>query len=302
MRCEECQTLVEDYFDGELDEQTISLVAQHINACPSCASLYDRLEREQELYLRYECDAEPAPAFWANVMKRAAQESSPSSQSPSGLRCWFNGILSGFGTPRFSPSLTALIVLVAVGITAILMSYVNTRERVAGPVSVAQREEAPAATFPSSAQEIVRPTSPTVEDEAGEKKGEASVNGQPQLVQTVGGRKANPRLNASVGNAERINRKPSAAGQNRTPDELVREAEQKYVAAIAMLSRDVNRRRSRLDAATIARFERTLSAIDRTIADTRRAARRHPNDPVAAQYMLTAYAKKVDVLREMIGY
>jgi hypothetical protein len=303
MRCEECQTLVEDYFDGELDEQTISLVAQHINACPSCASLYNRLEREQQLYLRYECDAEPAPAFWDTVMSRATQESSPSAQTPSRLRGWFNGILGGFGTPRFSPSLTALIVLVAVGITAILMSYVNTRERVTGPVSVAQRESVPAATIPSPSQaEIVEPTKPTVADEAGEEKREESVNEQPQLVQTVGGRKANTRLNASVGNAGRINRRPSAAGQNRTPDDLVREAEQKYVAAIAMLSRDVNRRRSRLDAETIARFERTLSAVDRNIADTRRAARRHPNDPVAAQYMLTAYAKKVDVLREMIGY
>lgn len=69
-----------------------------------------------------------------------------------------------------------------------------------------------------------------------------------------------------------------------------------------MLSRDVNRRRSRLDAETVARFEQTLAAVNRTIADTRRAARKHPGDPVATQYMLTAYARKVDVLREMVGY
>ena len=87
-----------------------------------------------------------------------------------------------------------------------------------------------------------------------------------------------------------------------TPDQLIREAEQKYLAAISILSRDVNRHRSQLDAETALRFERTLAAIDRTITDTRRAVREHPGDPVAAQYMLTAYAKKVDVLREMIGY
>ena len=42
--------------------------------------------------------------------------------------------------------------------------------------------------------------------------------------------------------------------------------------------------------------------LDRTIADTRKAVRQHPDDPVAVQYMLTAYAKKVDVLREMVDY
>jgi type VI protein secretion system component VasF len=103
-------------------------------------------------------------------------------------------------------------------------------------------------------------------------------------------------------NVERNNSRPSTSGRTPTSDELVREAEQKYVEAIAMLSRDVTRRRSRLDAETAARFERTLAAVNRTIADTRRAVRQHPGDPLAAKYMLTAYAKKVDVLREIIGY
>ena len=43
-----------------------------------------------------------------------------------------------------------------------------------------------------------------------------------------------------------------------------------------------------------------MRALDRTIAETRRAALgRGNNDPVAVQYMLTAYEKKVEVLREM---
>jgi hypothetical protein len=88
----------------------------------------------------------------------------------------------------------------------------------------------------------------------------------------------------------------------KTPDRLVREAEQKYLAAIAMLSRNVERRRSYLDAATLARLDHALASIDRTIADTRKAVRRHPDDPLAAQYMLTAYAKKIDVLREMVDH
>jgi hypothetical protein len=47
-------------------------------------------------------------------------------------------------------------------------------------------------------------------------------------------------------------------------------------------------------------LEEALSSIDRTIAATKRAVRRSPEDPIAVQYMLAAYAKKVDVLREMV--
>jgi hypothetical protein len=64
----------------------------------------------------------------------------------------------------------------------------------------------------------------------------------------------------------------------------------------------MRRHPSRLDADTKARFEGELADIDRTIASTRVAVRRDPNDPVAVQYMLRAYRKKVDVLREMTGY
>jgi hypothetical protein len=39
--------------------------------------------------------------------------------------------------------------------------------------------------------------------------------------------------------------------------------------------------------------------IDNTIAETRRAVRENPDDPIALQYMLSAYAKKIDVLREV---
>ena len=84
-----------------------------------------------------------------------------------------------------------------------------------------------------------------------------------------------------------------------TPAQLVRDAEPKYLTAIAMLSRDVNRRRSQLDPMLLARFDASLAEIDRTIKDTRQVVRGNPEDPIALQYLLAAYSKKVDVLREM---
>jgi hypothetical protein len=65
------------------------------------------------------------------------------------------------------------------------------------------------------------------------------------------------------------------------------------------LSEDVNRKRTRLDPQVAARFDETLATIDRSIAETRRTVLKHGNDPVAVQYMLSAYAKKVEVMREM---
>ena len=82
----------------------------------------------------------------------------------------------------------------------------------------------------------------------------------------------------------------------------MREAEQKYLAAIAILSRDLKIRGSQLDPRLRAQFEGALVAIDRTIAETRQAVRQRPSDPQVVQYMLTAYAKKVEVLQEMASY
>jgi hypothetical protein len=304
MRCEDVRPLVEDYFDGELDEQTNDLMAQHVGLCAACASLYQKLEGEQELYLRYECEAQPAPAFWENVMARAAEERVTHSSGPlSRLQGWFNGLLGGFTAPRFSPSLTALIVLVAIAITIGVMRYNNSPQIADNRASSYRNEGSPTQVFSTQPDEIAREALPSKDDAAAVQKSEPDEGGQPPSVKNSAGRKTRPLLAASKGNNVRVNLKASTAErQPISADELVREAEQKYVEAIALLSRDVNRRRSRLDPQTTARFERTLAAVNRTIADTRRAVRKHPGDPVATQYMLTAYARKVDVLREMASY
>jgi hypothetical protein len=301
MRCEECRDKVEDYFDNELDEQTTDLVAQHLAACRLCANAYGKLEREQELYLQYECEAQASPAFWDNVMARSAQSNTTAQvfQNLSGLRNW----LASFSAPRFSPSLTAFFVLVAIGLTIGVMRYVNSGERSATPaVSISQNVGVPALLPTTTPETAINRANQTQGNETTGEGSKAVVKEQPQIARSGVGRKDSFALAAGRENAGRINRQPQVNGRKPTPDELVREAEQKYVAAIAMLSRDVSSRRSRLDPKMAARFEQTLAAVERTIADTRRAVREHPGDPVAAQYMLTAYAKKVDVLREMASF
>ena len=301
MKCLECLPLVDVYYDGELDEQTAERVTQHMGGCMSCTSYYQKLEGENELYLRYECNAQPMPDFWDNVMVRAAQgKGTGSSRTLSRLRGWFADALGNFSAPRFSPSATALLLLVAIGITVGVMRYLNSREKVDAHVNLSQSEGAQGTVPLPKPNEIDRPTISQRDDGLAERG--SGVSGQPQLVKNRIERKNNAALAVTNGGAGRIGLRPRVYRRKQTPEQLVREAEQNYVMAIAMLSRDVNRRPSRLDRETALRFERTLSAVDRTIADTRRAARKHPGDPVAAQYMLTAYSRKVDVLREMVSY
>jgi hypothetical protein len=309
MKCEECLPLVEEYADGELDGQTNDLVARHLDDCASCASAYRKTLREQELYLRYECDAQAAPTFWENVMARAvaSENNRAQTQTPArgfaSLHGWLRGLLGNFSAPRFSPSLTALMVLLAVGVTAIVMSYLNPKEKSSLQAGVSQEVGAPLASATSSAALPASSTNTNSDNAISGKGSETQVNDKPRIARNDSGVvNRHPLAAKKETTARSLRSRLLAEGQLESPDALIREAEQKYVAAINLLSRDLNRRRSRLDAETAARFERTLVAVDRTIADTRRAARKHPDDPVAAKYVLTAYAKKVDVLREMIGH
>ena len=284
MKCEECQTLIEDYVDGapeKIGQKAGALVNAHIAACSRCAAFREELNREQAIYARYERDVEVTPMLWSSIEARIKQERivQPAAQAAGLFSRLREQMLGMFAAPRLSPALTFALVLIAIAVTVIVMTRLNsggreiannnsnTSVRIAeGAESNANRNSTPPVTGGSEAGgEIARVEAPTV--------------APPTPV----------RVNA-------VRKTPATAP---TPAQLVREAEQKYVTAIAMLSRDVNRKRSQLDPIILARFDSALSDIDRTIKDTRRVVRENPEDPIALQYLLAAYSKKVDVLRGM---
>ena len=87
-----------------------------------------------------------------------------------------------------------------------------------------------------------------------------------------------------------------------TLDQVVRGAEQQYLSAIQILSRDIKRRRAVISPALLSQLETALAEVDRNIAATRRVARERPRDPVAVQYLASAYENKVDLLREVTSW
>jgi Putative zinc-finger len=79
----------------------------------------------------------------------------------------------------------------------------------------------------------------------------------------------------------------------------IRRAEEQYIEAIEVLSAAFSERKDSIDPQVVASFERDVKAIDRNIAASRKAYRARPRDFDLGQYMLTAYARKLEMLQTL---
>ena len=301
MNCEKFLPLLEEYFDGAADERASEEIRAHLRACPACARAYDGLEREQEIYRRFQQEIELPANLWAATQARLAAERAPGpSQRPQRLSAW---LAAAFAAPRLSPALTAALVLLAVGSTALVMRYAQTRAtdpprmEQAQSHSDASNSAQAIAPMPETAAPATLQSARMIAETVTASENaptESSALSAPERIQARAGNRSRPATARAVSLSEPL--RPAS------PEELVREAARTYEAAIAILQRDAEQRRAQLDADTRERFDRALAAIDRTIADTRRAVRDNPGDPVAARYMQAAYVRKIEVLREITDY
>lgn len=301
MKCEDCIGIIEEYFDSELDGRESKKVAEHLTACVGCNEVYESLQQEQQLYVQYERDIEVTSALWQGVQARIKQESVRQETSqPIGmverLRKFFT---ETFQAPRFSPALAAMLVVVAVGATVLVMNYVNSHSinsTVAGG-SNNNNGTAPTNsnnnTGPLPKEEVALGNSNTKDEQTSTPP--TTPEKEPSSVQPT-----HVKSKDYVNNQRPLPiAKASELKPNATAEALLRDAEQKYIAAIAILQRDFDKRRSKLDPQLVAKLDASLASIDRSISETRKAVRQNFDDPVAVQYMLTAYAKKVEVLRDV---
>jgi hypothetical protein len=287
MKCEEALSFIEQYVDGELDDRSARALRAHMASCDPCHLAYEELKREQEIYARYhrDIDVDVSPALWAGVYSRIQAEKAAKSNGI--VTRLHQRISSAFNGPRLSPAWAVMMVLLAVVLTILAMEYIRRADKNPGPqlAGVGSNQVQPVASpSPEPSQTPARVISPGAIAQSQESPTGHGTGRAPEI---------NPEINHAVKRAApRATSKPS-------PEQVVREAEEKQLAAIAVLSKEIDRRRSELDPGVVAKFQVALTAIDRTIAETRQAVHEHPADPVAAQYMLAAYGEKIEVLKEI---
>jgi hypothetical protein len=120
MRCEDCLPLIEEYFDGEVEERTGVRMRAHLSTCATCAAALDALSFEQEIYTRYDRGLEVTPALWARVsaeIARGALPESPAEDRPFLTRLR-DRLATALGALNTRPALASSLALLVVGIIA----------------------------------------------------------------------------------------------------------------------------------------------------------------------------------------
>jgi len=293
MNCEDYLLMFDDYVENELDEKSAAQVLAHIADCPTCAGEYEILRRENQVYSQYFLGVAATPALWANVqadIEKVQRERFPSSN-------FRDRLAKTFGASTFNPAFAAasVVLLIMFGIIVGLIKYKST-ENSFSKETVSQKNDVQ--SLPEKADDAAKNEVSTNEKKDYVSKSEDKIT----IVKVTNRIKKNiSRSDLSKPRNQFVNSKPINPNRRLTNDEIVQKAERQYKGAIAVLSSDIKRRRARMPLNFISQFEQPLADIDRTINETRRAVRAQPNDAVAVQHMTTAYAKKIEMLRTMIG-
>jgi hypothetical protein len=277
MNCELCKNELEDFLYGELDEAVAAGVRAHLVSCALCSLRRDEVERENEIFGQFyeQTSIEPAAEMWEAIRARINSEARGRAliERESG---WLERLRAGAFGWLLAPAalrqaaFSALLIALSVAATTI---YLKLGEK-GGEKFAGNREQAAPTTTPS---QIATPSPST--DVAGP-------NNAPPAPKGV-----RPQIN------------PAATPRRLTDQELmnrqVARAELEYQKAIRLLDRAIAKQRDRLDPGLIKQYESSLALIDDSIAASRRAFRERPDDLTAGQFLLAAYAKKLDLMQDI---
>lgn len=158
MKCADCLPLIEEYVDGELSERETEQVSTHLALCEACAAGVNELEREQEIYARYERETEVAPAMWSALYERIKEEKTETRATVGAftrLQAWFAQTFGASGLLQ-RPALTAAVILIALGIVSVVVIRYLSLSRQAQPVAT-HTEQPPKIQEPGSPNQTIAP-------------------------------------------------------------------------------------------------------------------------------------------------
>jgi len=299
MRCEEVLAQLEDYSYGELGDRVSLRLATHLRDCQTCRRAYEEILKENELYTSYTRDIEVTPAMWEAVRARTVLADgrqlrlSLITRLSNWLRAKFALPAARLATAR---QLAFALALVAATITTTLIvkNYLDGR----GQENPVARQKEVSGHVEQPAKDQQGPAKSQQESSTrGEDRG--AIKGKEQLGPSMA---ISP--SKKPGPNRLIKRKqpesnPSLDSALNIAQQKIQRAEREYLSAINILTQVVNRRKASMDPALLAEYKKNLDIIDRSIEACRIARAKHPNDPVVAEFLLAAYAKKVSLLQEM---
>lgn len=283
MNCERCQTELEDFLYGELRPARAAEIRAHLAACAACSAARAELERESEVFARfYEQTAiEPASEMWQTIRARIGEERLNQSRIENQTG-WLERLRSGtFGwllAPALLRQVAFAILLIALSV-ALTTIYLKRGER-----DEKNLVDSGAKTTPSPAPALVPTPTPSNELAGASEKTRPT----PKASQPAVDRAA----------VDRIVPRPQLTDQELMNRQIAR-AEREYQKAVRMLDQAIAKRRDTLDPALVKEYEASLALIDSSIAASRRALRERPDDPTAGQFLLAAYAKKVELMQDI---
>ncbi|MEY4168603.1 MAG: hypothetical protein RIR52_2427 [Acidobacteriota bacterium] len=268
MLCELVQKALPDFLDGELTGRRGARVQAHLDTCHDCQTVRLKIEAEKAAFLAYyECTAiEPPEGMWMAI-RGGIQASEGSHYIESRPRGWWSRMEEV--TSR-AVSWQALYAVLLIVVSVFATRYVvkpdgGKPSGVANVVSVPKLAEPDSATLSTSSP----PTSPS------------PAAPPPVLPQRL----------------------PVFKERRLTEEEIIRQqiarAEREYQRAVLLLSQAIARRRDTLDPGVVRQYESSLSLIDDSIRQSHRALQEMPNDVGAGQFLLGAYARKIELMQDV---
>lgn len=285
------EAILQSYFDGELSGQQLEGITSHLATCKTCAVTAREIEAETTLLA-----AALAPEFEAAVPTEElrqrldaaiaglqTQRLPVSESSAFSVRGWLQSLVAPLSfTPQRAFGYAGLVLVL--GFAAILGL---TQWRAESPgVNVAATNDPSGITrgklAPPAAVESPSPASGVSETVA---KLPAAATTSPRNAPV----KRRPTLS------------PTTSTENvaaTKPDERVKllPGERSYLQTIAKLDSTIKSNERPMRPSLQAEYQRNLALVDRALAATRNAAKKNPNDPDAAEFMMAAYQNKVNLL------
>ncbi|MCI0335990.1 MAG: zf-HC2 domain-containing protein [Acidobacteria bacterium] len=270
MNCERCQAELEDFLYGELSDSRTSEIRSHLTACGACAAVRDALESENELFAHYyeQTAIDPPAEMWEVIRDRIRAQAvrQPQKERAGG---WMSGATSaGLFAWLFRPALlrqasfAILLIVLSVAVTTLIL---NRDKKDSG--EVASIDKPPASTSPQPSATIAPELPPS-----------------PKPTQPV---------------KRRVEPPVKRLSEQEVINLQIARAEREYQNAINMLDRAIAKRKDTFDPELIRQYESSLALIDSSIAASRRAMRERPTDLAAGQFLLAAYARKVELMQDI---